>query len=142
MFVYPQHAPAGGPPARPRFQAHLVLETTFHFRLIVDWKRTIVSGSSCIGQFSYLLNHVHGVIISEAMKIQRRARVRRAIRSSFTLSNLTFSWSEKEHCVIGTQLDSQGDFSTNPGRYDFEVRLSGREISQMLAVAMEAVLAK
>src|SRR5580704_4645887 len=51
MFIYPQHAPAGGPPGRPRFQAHLVLETNSHFRLIDHWKRTLVSGSSCIGQF-------------------------------------------------------------------------------------------
>jgi len=34
------------------FQAHLVLETNCHFRLIDHWKRTVVSGSSCIGQFS------------------------------------------------------------------------------------------
>ncbi len=54
MFIYPQHAPAGGPLGRPRFQAHLVLETTSHFRLIVHWKRALVSGSSCIGQFCSL----------------------------------------------------------------------------------------
>jgi hypothetical protein len=51
MFIYPQHAPAGGFPGRPRFQAHLVLETNSHFRLIDHWKRTLASGSSCIGQF-------------------------------------------------------------------------------------------
>jgi hypothetical protein len=52
MFIYPQHVPAGGILAHPSFQAHLVLETNLHFRLIVHWKRTLVSGSSCIGQFS------------------------------------------------------------------------------------------
>jgi hypothetical protein len=39
MFIYPQHAPASGPMGRPGFQAHLVLETNSHFRLIVHWKR-------------------------------------------------------------------------------------------------------
>jgi hypothetical protein len=49
MFIYPQHAPAGGLPAHYSFQAHPVLETNSHFRLIIHWKRTFVSGSSCIG---------------------------------------------------------------------------------------------
>jgi hypothetical protein len=51
MFIYPQHALASSAFARWSFQAHLVLETNSHFRLIVHWKRTLVSGSSCIGQF-------------------------------------------------------------------------------------------
>jgi hypothetical protein len=37
MFIYPQHAPAGGPPG-PRV-----------FRLILYWKRLLLSGSSSIG---------------------------------------------------------------------------------------------
>jgi hypothetical protein len=51
MFIYPQHAPAAGSLAHRSLQAHLVLETNPHFRLIVDWKCTFASGSSCIGQF-------------------------------------------------------------------------------------------
>src|ERR1039457_823771 len=43
MFIYPQHAPAAGSLAHRSLQAHLVLETNPHFRLIVDWKCTFAS---------------------------------------------------------------------------------------------------
>src|ERR1039457_1280288 len=54
MFIYPQHAPASGAFAHRCFQAHRPLEIDLHFRLIVHWKSTFISGSSCIGQFSNL----------------------------------------------------------------------------------------
>jgi hypothetical protein len=74
------------------------------------------------------------------MKIERRARERQAVRASFTLDNLQFEWDSKARCVIGTQRNTAGDFSTNSRKYDFHIRLSSQEVARLAAVALEAAL--